>query len=671
MCLGAVASDTWVVNSSGDTIWYDFFGKWAKVTYKGEYSDSYKNEYSGSVVIPEKVTYKDVTYVVGVIGSSAFESCDKLTNVVIPNGVRLIQSHAFFKCFALKSVSIPDSLSVIDRRAFAGCRSLTDVTLPKKAKTIGSGAFHSCVALKSVTIPDSVKEIEKEVFKHCSSLANVSISDSVKKIESDAFYNCSLTSITIPKGVTEIKYDAFRRCIRLQNIYVEKDNPCYCSEEGVLFDKTKTKLILFPSAKSGFYRIPEGVREVESTAFNNHGLISITIPLSVKGNISFINCNKLREVYNYSDMPIKSDGFDVYPSVPAVSKLKTSGDFIFYERNDSTVELLAYTGEAKSITLPSNYKGKKYTIAPMAFYAGELTDVTIPGGVSVIGEGAFSESQTLKNVVIQPGVKEIETFVFSGCSALRSVTIPASMKLIRTGVFDECVSLMNINVAKGNPDFSSENGVLFNGDKTELILCPCAKKGVYKIPNSVRSLESNAFENCMGLTNVTLSNKMNKVGIAAFKNCIGLKSMVIPKNVTEIGYKAFLNCMGLTSVTLHDDVSFIDMAAFEGCSSLESITIPSRVRKLDISVFAGCRGLKSITCKSVTPPEITWCTFENVDRNIPVYVPEKSVEMYKKAQYWSAFKNIEGKPFPTPNEEKEEEGVIEAVDSIDYVIPGW
>lgn len=670
MCLGAVASDTWVVNSSGDTIWYDFFDKFAKVTHKGEYGDSYKNEYSGSVVIPEKVTYMGVTYDVVVVGRSAFEACDKLTSVVIPNSVRMIQSSAFYKCFALKNVSIPDSLSVIDSYVFAGCRSLANVTLPKKMKMIGRCAFHSCVALKSVTVPEGVKEIEKEVFKHCTSLTNISLPDSVKKIGRDAFFNCSsLTSITIPKGVVEIKSDAFCKCIRLQNITVAKDNPNYCSEEGVLFDKSKTKLILCPYGKSGFYMIPDGVREVEGAAFINHGLIGITVPSSVKEKFSFRDCEKLREVYNYSEIPMESEKFDVYSSVPAVSKLKTSGDYIFYERNDSTVELLAYIGEAKSITLPPNYKSKKYTIAELAFYAGELTGVTIPGGVSMIGEGAFAECRSLKNVVIKSGVEEIGLFAFSGCSSLVSVSIPASVMSIETGVFDECGSLMNINVARGNPNYSSENGVLFNGDKTELVLFPRAKKGAYKIPNSVKYLESNAFENCMGLTNVTLSNKMEKVGIAAFKNCIGLKSMVIPKNVTEIGYKAFLNCMGMTSVTLHDGVSFIDMSAFEGCSSLKSITIPSRVRKLDISVFAGCRGLKSITCKSVAPPEITWCTFENVDKNIPVYVPEKSVERYKKAEYWGSFKNIEGKSFSTPNEEKKEE-VIEAVDFIDVLAPG-
>ena len=667
MCLGAVASDTWVVNSSGDTIWYDFHEKYAEVTYKGKYSDSYQNEYSKSVVIPGKVTYKDVTYNVMIIGNSAFEACDELTGVVIPNSVRLIDSYAFSKCVALKSVSIPDSVLYIESGAFAGCRSLTDVTLPKRTKMIGSSAFHSCVALKSITIPDSVKKIEGEVFKHCTSLANVSISDSVRVIGRDAFFNCgSLTSITIPKGVTEINSDAFSKCVRLQNITVAKDNPNYSSEDGVLFDKLKSKLILCPLGKSGFYKIPEGVQTVGRGAFVNYGLMSITIPQSVKeiGGKSFSKCEKLREVYNYSEIPMESEVFDVYSSVPAVSKLKTFGDYIFFERNDSTIELLTYNGKAKSITLPSDYKGKKYTIAPMAFYAGELTAVTIPGGASEVGEGAFAECRALKKVVLKSGVEEIDLFAFSDCSALRSVSIPASVMSIRTGVFDECVSLMSINVAKGNPDFSSENGVLFNEDKTELILFPRAKKGSYKIPNSVKRLGTSAFENCVGLTNVTLSNSMEKINTAAFKNCTGLKTMVIPNGVTEIGYKAFLNCTGLTSMTIPNSVRFIDIAAFEHCSSLESITIPSGVRNLDISVFSGCTGLKNITCKSVIPPEITWCTFEKVDRNIPVYVPEKSVGRYKKAEYWSLFKNIEGKSFSTPKAGGKEG------QAVDFIIPG-
>lgn len=668
MCLGAVASDTWVVNSSGDTIWYDFHETYANVTYKGKYSNSYKNEYSKSIVIPGKVTYKDVTYNVVMIGSDAFSDCDKLTDVVIPNSVRLIQSDAFYKCFALKNISIPDSLSYIESRAFAGCTSLTDVALPDGVKMIGSSAFHSCTALKSITIPKNVTKIEKDVFKQCTSLVNVTISDSVKLIDRDAFSECSnLKNITIPKGVTEIKSDAFFKCIRLENIYVEKENPNYSSEDGVLFDKSKTKLILCPCGKKGFYRIPEGVQEVERGAFVCYGLMSITIPKSMKiMGAGFKKCDKLREVYNLSDlsMEIDADQTNVYTSVPSVSHFKVLGDYIFYERNDSTIELLGYKGEAKSITLPSDYKGKKYTIAEMAFFAGGMTDVTIPGCVSEVGEGAFAKCGALKNVVMKEGVREIGLFAFSDCPALKNVTIPSTVCDIRRGVFDECVGLTNVNVTKGNPNYSSENGVLFNGDKTELILYPSAKKGAYKIPNGVTQMESNAFENCVGLTRVTLSSNMKRISLAAFKNCTGLKSVVIPKNVNSIGYKAFLNCTGLTRVTIPDGVDDIDMAAFEGCSSLESITIPSGVRELDISVFSGCTGLKSITCKSVTPPEITWCTFEKVDRNIPVYVPEKSVGRYKKTEYWSSFKNIEGKSFSTPKAgEKKEQ-------SVEFVIPG-
>ena len=300
----------------------------------------------------------------------------------------------------------------------------------------------------------------------------------------------------------------------------------------------------------------------------------------------------------------------------------------------------------------------------MAFFAGGMTDVTIPGCVSEVGEGAFAKCGALKNVVMKEGVRKIGLFAFSDCPALKNVTIPSTVCDIRRGVFDECVGLTNVNVMKGNPNYSSEKGVLFNGDKTELILYPSAKKGAYKIPNSVTRLESNAFENCVGLTNVTLPNSMEKINTAAFKNCTGLKTMVIPNGVTEIGYAAFLNCTGLTSVTIPNSVRFIEIAAFEQCSSLKSITIPSGVRELDISVFSGCTGLKSITCKSVTPPEVTWCTFENVDRNIPVYVPEKSVERYKSDQYWGAFKNIEGKSFSTPKAgEKKEQ-------SVEFVIPG-
>ena len=114
------------------------------VTYRGSWDNEYSNEYTGSVVIPEKVTYNSKEYSVTSIGSSAFRGCSGLTSVTIPNSVTSIEKNAFDGCSGLSSVTIPNSVTSIGSNAFIGCDGLTAVyitdsvsythlTLPTKA----------------------------------------------------------------------------------------------------------------------------------------------------------------------------------------------------------------------------------------------------------------------------------------------------------------------------------------------------------------------------------------------------------------------------------------------------------------------------------------------------------------------------------------------------------
>ena len=120
------ASDTQV-----DGIWYnlDILDEEASVTYRGEYSNTYENEYSGNVVIPASVTYNGKTYSVTSIGKEAFEDCTGLTSVTIPNSVKSIGDYAFDACSGLTSVTIPNSVTSIGNHAFGECSGLTSPVL--------------------------------------------------------------------------------------------------------------------------------------------------------------------------------------------------------------------------------------------------------------------------------------------------------------------------------------------------------------------------------------------------------------------------------------------------------------------------------------------------------------------------------------------------------------
>ena len=126
------------------------------VTYKGTSYSEYKNEYTGSVTIPEKVTYKGKTYSVTYIDWSAFRECSGLTSVTIPNSVTSIDVHAFDGCSGLTSVTIPNSVTSIGSYAFCDCSGLIQVNIPNSVTSIGGGAFEKCSGLSTVILPDDL-----------------------------------------------------------------------------------------------------------------------------------------------------------------------------------------------------------------------------------------------------------------------------------------------------------------------------------------------------------------------------------------------------------------------------------------------------------------------------------------------------------------------------------
>ena len=178
---------------------------------------------------------------------------------------------------------------------------------------------------------------------------------------------------------------------------------------------------------------------------------------------------------------------------------------------------------------------------------GRLTSVAIPNSVTIIRSSVFRRCIGLIEVTIPNSVTSIGDYAFQGCSSLTSVTIPNSVTSIASLVFDGCSNLTDINVESNNTKYTSENGVLFNKGKTELVYYPVGKtETTYTIPNSATSIGNYAFYNCSGLTSVTIPNSVTSIGNYAFYNCIGLTSVTICNSVTSIGHDAFRDCSNAT-----------------------------------------------------------------------------------------------------------------------------
>ena len=192
-----------------------------EVTSYCDYQDDEYDEhkYSGDIVIPETVTYKNRILSVTSIESGAFRDCSGLTSVDIPDGVTQIGDYAFNGCSGLTSIDIPDGVTEIGRGTFYNCSGLTSIDIPDGVTEIGRGTFYNCSGLTSIDIPDRVTKIGDYAFRYCSGLTSIDIPDGVTKIGDYAFQYCSgLTSIDIPDGVTEIGDYAFGDCSGLTSI---------------------------------------------------------------------------------------------------------------------------------------------------------------------------------------------------------------------------------------------------------------------------------------------------------------------------------------------------------------------------------------------------------------------------------------------------------------------
>ena len=440
--------------------------------------------------------------------TNTITKCDSaVTSAVIPSEidgepVTAIGYNAFRECDALTSITIPDSVTVIKEHAFDDCSNMTDVAIPGSVTSIGDSAFRECDALTSVTLPDGILSIGAM-----------------------AFYSCDeITSIDIPKSVTTIGDEAFNCCNNLNSLTVNANNSNYSTENDVLFDKEKTLLIQYLRAKrKTSYSIPDTVREIGYSAFYNSSnlksiwlpnnlesiadkafcgcssLTGITIPNGVTaiGNEAFASCSKLLTVaIPDSVTSIGNDAFKPCKSLISI----TVGDNNEYYASDNGV---LYDKKQKALLLyPSANNNNSYVI---------------PDGVMTIGKMAFYSCKSLTDVTIPDSVTSIGNNAFASCSALTSITIPDSVTSIGNNALDNCKSLTSITVDENNKYYSSKDGVLFNKDRTVLILYPRSNnRKSYIIPDSVTTIEDWAFESCNSLTGILIPDSVTSIELNSF-----------------------------------------------------------------------------------------------------------------------------------------------------------
>lgn len=260
-----------------------------KNAVEDEYGVKYSKDWKRLLKAPRNLDgVYSVRKGVKIIGKRAFDFCNFLTNIIIPESVTNIGEHAFSCCDSLTSINIPDSVTSIGDWAFSNCNSLKSINIPDIVTSIGGWAFSGCESLTSINIPPSLTTIEDSTFFRCHSLRNINIPDTVTSIGNGAFSSCnSLTNINIPDTVTSIGDGAFSGCNSLSSINIP---------ESV----TNIGDYAFNNSKSlSSIDIPDSVTNIGKYAFAYcKSLTSINIPNSVTtiGKFAFFHCNSLTSI---------------------------------------------------------------------------------------------------------------------------------------------------------------------------------------------------------------------------------------------------------------------------------------------------------------------------------------------------------------------------------------
>ena len=516
--------------------------KQAAITYEKASGDTPISSYSGSVTVPQTVTYNNVSYSVTSVGEGAFYGCTGLTSITLPNSITEIGQGAFYSCSGLTTVTIPDNVNKIDEYTFYSCSGLTSVEIPNSVKDIDEGAFTYCSSLTSVTIGNSVTSIGNAAFRGCSSLTSVTIPNSVTSISSNAFRDCSnLTSVTIPNSVKGISSNAFTSCSSLTEVY--------CYMENITSSSASSNSFSGASIANATLYVPEASLATYKT----------TSPWSGFGNFVAISDPEAGNI-------IKCDVNGIYYILNTKTKLATvtSGE-------------TKYTGSV-SISSTVTYGDNIYnvtTIGEKAFYdCYELTSVTIPNSVTSIGESAFWGCSGLKSITIPNSVTSIENYAFNSCTKLSSITLSSSLKTIGDHAFYGCSNFYTITIP---------NSVTSIGEDA---FSQCSKMTSVVIPNSVTSLGKFAFEGCSGLKTITIGESVTSIEAYTFSGC-PMTSITIPNSVTSIGQGAFSDCSKLTTITIPSSVTKIGTGAFQNCSILSTITLPSSIISIGSNAFDG------------------------------------------------------------------------------------
>lgn len=371
-----------------------------------------------------------------------------------------------------------------------------------------------------------------------------------------------LESITLPKNIYDVWLGTLYGAKSLKRITVDPENPYLKDIDGVLYTKDGKRLIKVPCQKTGTYIVPEGVEEIELTAFQYSRLDEVILPESLKeiGNCCF-QYSELKKVTIPKSLPELED--NVFSDCRELEEFSFLGDTSIqygYVDMDSEMEK-RISGDGFTQT------AECYLLACLKSYPNiekcrrKFIAAAKRGKREKIVEYLLS---TLPDTPVEKGTFEISDLE-DGTAAIQSYKGEESVIEIPAEMDGKKITAIGKGAFEGN-------------EYVEKVI----------VPEGVELIEKNAFKGCISLEEVVLPESCTDIGASAFEDCKILKKLNLPQNITVLSRKMLKNCKLLEKLELPKGLVKIDNEALYDCDSITELELPEGLRYLGKECLYAC-----------------------------------------------------------------------------------
>jgi len=611
------ANLTWTLYDDGEIVISGNGEMW-------DYSSVYSASSGGSVTNApwgeyiDKLTNLTLGEGVTSVGNSAFRGCKKLTGELkIPKSVTKIGTGAFSGCNCFSgNLVIPNNVVDIGGNAFEHCDGFSgELVIPDSVVTIGAKAFYHIDGFTGpLTIGNGVVSIGKDAFAYCKGLSgSLIIPDNITTIGENAFSGCYGFdgNLSLGSGLTNIERSTFSGCVKLTGTLLIPDNITTIGYEAF------AKCVGF----NGELKIGNGVTTIEPYAFayceNLIGHLIIPDSVTKIGNNSFYSCGRLSVLTTQENMvSIGSLSFYGCKNLKKATILSKNVEFGFAVFNETAEDftLCGYAGStAETYAVENGHPFSEPDDRILVDFGTCGADVEWAldreGVLTFSGTGRMDSfyvnvrpwkpyKDRIIHVVVESGVTNIGSYALAECNNIETVEISDTVTEAATCVLRiDSNNFVCINVDEANETYSSRDGVLFSKNYDTLICYPRGKTDSrYVVPDNVVTIGNSAFDKCIYLTDVCVSNNVKMIEYAAFRDCTELENVTLGCNVESIRSYAFGNCSALKTITIPYSVDVIEGSAFDGCSALKKARFLSDRAQFNTVEFVNCNEDLTIQC---------------------------------------------------------------------------